>query len=69
MNLDPANLLSPELTCKFQSLLLEFDSVFNPKIQGYNGAVGPFQAKVNMGPVEPPPNERVIFPNMPVTNL
>ena len=34
--------------------MVEFDSVFNPKIQGYNGAVGPFQAKEHMGLVEPP---------------
>ena len=31
------------------------DSVFDPTIQGYiNGAVVPFEAKVNVGPVEPP---------------
>ena len=28
--------------------------VFDPNFKGYNGAVGPFMAKVNMGPVEPP---------------
>ena len=32
----------------------EFDSVFDPKVKGHNGAVGPFEAKVNKGPVEPP---------------
>ena len=38
----------------FRTLLSDFDSVFDPTIQGYNGAIGPFEAKVNMGPVEPP---------------
>ena len=38
----------------FRFLFSDFDSVFDPTIQGYNGAVGPFEAKVNMGPVEPP---------------
>ena len=32
----------------------EFDDVFNPEYPGYNGAVGPFEATVNMGPVLPP---------------
>ena len=38
----------------FHSLPSDFDSVFDPTIQGYNGAIGPFEARVNMGPVEPP---------------
>ena len=28
--------------------------MFDPAIKGYNGAAGPFFARVNMGPVEPP---------------
>ena len=28
--------------------------MFDPNIKGYNGAEGPFEARVNMGPVEPP---------------
>ncbi|VDI45490.1 Hypothetical predicted protein [Mytilus galloprovincialis] len=27
---------------------------FDPYFKGYNGAAGPFQARVNMGPVQPP---------------
>ena len=54
VNLDPDNLLSPELRNRFHSILTEYDSVFDPKITGYNGAVGPFQAIVNMGPTQPP---------------
>ena len=52
--LDPDNLLPPVITTKFRNLLAQYDSVFDPAITGYNGAFGPLQAKVDMGPVEPP---------------
>ena len=39
---------------EFRALHREFESVFDPHFKGYNGAVGPFQARVNMGPVLPP---------------
>ena len=52
--LDPENLLPLDVRAKFSSLLDEYDHVFHPKIKGYNGSVGPFEARVNMGPVEPP---------------
>ena len=39
---------------KFCALLEEYDEVFDPVFQGYNGAAGPFDAVVNMGPVQPP---------------
>ena len=45
---------SPICSRHFTPSLTHFDSVFDPTIQGYNGAVGPFEARVNMGPVEPP---------------
>ena len=51
--IDPDNQLSQDIQAQFKSLK-EFDSVFDPDFKGYNGAAGPFQAKVNMGPVEPP---------------
>jgi hypothetical protein len=28
--------------------------VFDPHFSGYNGALGPFKAVVNMGPIQPP---------------
>jgi hypothetical protein len=34
-------------------MLREYDSVFNPHFSGYNGAVGPLEATVNMGPYNP----------------
>ena len=53
VRVDQDNLLQPDMQSSFQSLLSDFDSVFDPTIQGYNGAIGPFEAKVNMDPVEP----------------
>ena len=54
VSLDPDNRLPCDIRAKFASLLDEYDHVFNPNIKGYNGAEGPFEARVNMGPVEPP---------------
>ena len=37
VTVDPDNLLSVQTRTKFHQLLLEFDSVFDPRISGYNG--------------------------------
>ncbi|KAJ8381402.1 hypothetical protein SKAU_G00021800 [Synaphobranchus kaupii] len=54
VQLDPDNLLSSDMKERFRTLLDQYDSVLDPAFAGYNGAVGPFETKVNMGPVEPP---------------
>lgn len=54
VQIDPGNLLLQKPRVQFQSLLKEYDVVFDPNFKGYNGAVGPFMAKVNMGTVQPP---------------
>ncbi|CAG2247139.1 unnamed protein product [Mytilus edulis] len=54
VKIDPDNLLSQELKVKFRDTVKNFDDVFDPHFKGYNGAAGPFQARVNMGPVQPP---------------
>ena len=54
VQIDPGNLLPQKTRVQFQSLLKEDNVVFDTNFKGYNGAVGPFMAKVNMGPVEPP---------------
>ncbi|KAL2096322.1 hypothetical protein ACEWY4_008470 [Coilia grayii] len=51
---DPHNVMRPTVQDQFRALHREFDGVFDPQFTGYNGTVGPFQAKVNMGPVQPP---------------
>ena len=51
VQVDPDNILPQTVRDKFQSLLSEYDSVFDPQFPGYNGTAGPYQAKVNMGPV------------------
>ena len=54
VQLDPDNMLPNTTQDKFRSLHDEYDDVFNPSFPGYNGKAGPFQAVVNMGPVQPP---------------
>ncbi|CAG2208187.1 unnamed protein product [Mytilus edulis] len=43
VSVDPDNLLSPDLQTQFNELL-----------RSYNGEIGPFEASVDMGPVQPP---------------
>lgn len=54
VQVDPDNMLCDNQKAAFRNLLIKFDDVFNPNFIGYNGAVGPLEAKVNMGPVQPP---------------
>lgn len=54
VQVDPDNTLPQTVRADFQSLLTEYDTVFDPQFPGYNGAAGAYKAKVNMGPVEPP---------------
>ena len=54
VKLDPDGIFPPVIRDKFRDLLLEYDDIFNPEFSGCNGAVGPYQAIVNMGPVQPP---------------
>ena len=54
VNMDPNDILSRDMKEEFRKVLIEYDEVFNPTYGGYNGAVGPYQARVNMGPVQPP---------------
>ena len=54
VSVDPDNILQDSSQVEFCNLLREYDDVFSPQITGYNGAVGKFEAIVNMGPVLPP---------------
>ena len=53
-NLDPAHTLPVEVRSSFMALHKDYDTVFSPEFQRYNGAEGPLKAIVNMGPVLPP---------------
>ena len=68
VRVDPDNILSAEMKEKFRILLKKYDDVFNPVFKGYNGAVGQLQAKVNMGPVQPPQRKGRV-PNYSKTQL
>ncbi|PFX34092.1 Transposon Tf2-9 polyprotein [Stylophora pistillata] len=55
----------------FISLLKEFKLVFDSLIPGYNGAAGPIDGVVNMGPVKPPhpsSSAKSVSLSTPVTN-
>ena len=54
VSLDPDNIMPPDASVNFNKSLTEFSHVFNPDIEGNNGAAGPFEAVINMGPVLPP---------------
>ena len=54
VQVDPDGLLSSSEKAAFVSPLREFQLVFDSRIPGYNGAAGPIEGVVNMGPVEPP---------------
>ena len=54
VKLDPDNILSGQERKAFHDTLCQYDEVFDPNYKGYNGSLGPFQACVNMGPVQPP---------------
>ena len=50
ISLDPDSILSHSSHAKFLTINRELDQVFNPNFTGYNGAAGPLQGVVNMGP-------------------
>ena len=52
--LDPDNVPPPNIKYMFHMRLNQYADLFNPAITAYNGTLGPFEDKVNMGPVEPP---------------
>ena len=54
VRIDPDLKLSSDITHKFRELLEKYDDVFDPQYHGYNGAAGPYEAVVNIGPVQPP---------------
>ncbi len=54
IKLDQDNILPDSLRSDFRTLHEQFASVFSGTYGGYNGACGPFEAVVNMGPVLPP---------------
>ena len=54
VKIDPHNILPTNLRSKVQALPQQYDTVFHSHIVGYNSAIRPFEATVNMGPVQPP---------------
>ena len=54
IKVDPDCILDTDIRSRFHDLHQNYDKVFNPQIAKYNGAFGAFEAKVNMGPTQPP---------------
>lgn len=54
VSIDPDNILHPDTKNSFVTLLDQYPDVFDANVGCYNGAYGPYQAVVNMGPVLPP---------------
>ena len=53
--MDPDSILPAKIRENVRDVLEAHDEVFDRTITGYNGAIGPFEAVVNMGPVQTPP--------------
>ena len=54
IQVDPDSILPASTTSQFRQLHDQYQDVFNPQYEGYNGAAGKYEAVVNMGPVQPP---------------
>ena len=54
VKVDPDEILPADVKSKFKATLLEYDKVFDSDLPGYNGHFGSLEAKVNMGPTQPP---------------
>ena len=58
VSIDPGNMLTESDRAKFQSMVQTYEEVFDSHIQGYNRSMESFEAKINMGPVQPPQRKR-----------
>ena len=54
ISIDPQNYMDRGLYSKFEKLHAKYNTVFDSHLPGYNGAFGPNEAVVNMGPTLPP---------------
>ena len=54
ISVDPHNVLPTSVVSAFHDVNKQFSNVFNKKGKLYNGAFGPLEAVVNMGPTLPP---------------
>lgn len=68
VEIDPDRSIPEEVAGSFHNLVEEFHDVFDHKFEGYNGASGPIQAVVNMGPTLPP-QRKGRLPQYPHTKM
>ena len=55
IHVDPDNILTKDERESFHAINKQFDNTFSPNFGVYNNNSGYFRAKLNIGPVEPPP--------------
>ena len=55
ISVDPDKIILESYQTKFRTLTQAYSDVFDTKIQGYNGSVGPFEATINMDAIQLPP--------------
>ena len=55
ISVDPDKIILESYQTKFRTLTQAYNDVFDTKVQGYNGSMGPFEAIINMGAIQPPP--------------
>ena len=55
ISVDPNKIILESYQTKFRTLTQAYNDVFDTKIQGYNGSMGPFEATINMGAIQSPP--------------
>ena len=73
ISVDPDKILLESYQTKFRTLTQTYNNVFDTKIQGYNGSMGPFEATINIGAIQPPasrpptphPSVKAEFLNVP----
>ena len=66
ISVDPDKILLESYQTKFRTLTQAYNDVFDTKIQDYNGSMGPFEATINMGAIQPPPpSVKAEFLNVP----
>ena len=55
ISVDPDKILLESYQTKIRTLTQTYNDVFDTKIRGYNGSMGPFEAIINMGAIQHPP--------------
>ena len=67
-SVDPDKIILESYQTKFRTLTQAYSDEFDTKIQGYNSSMGPFEATINKGAIQPPPQGKE-FLNVPAISF